>query len=73
MNKKQASELKSIEEVSTFWDVLTPDERQFVKSSSSVHHFRKNEMIHCEGDTPTPTVFIMLAGKGVIPYLVIQI
>ena len=33
MNKKQASELKSIEEVSTFWDVLTPDERQFVKSS----------------------------------------
>jgi CRP-like cAMP-binding protein len=62
MNKKQASELKSIEEVSTFWDVLTPDERQFVKSSSSVHHFRKNEMIHCEGDTPTH-MMILAAGK----------
>jgi len=62
MNKKQASELKSIEEVSTFWDVLTPDERQFVKNSSTMHQFRKNEMIHCEGDTPTH-MMILAAGK----------
>ena len=53
MAKKIAAELKPIEEVLTVWDVLTPDERQFVKNHYTVHYFKKNEMIHCEGDVPT--------------------
>lgn len=62
MAKKQASELKSIEEILTVWDVLTPDERQFVKSNYTVHHYKKNEMIHCEGDIPTH-MMVLAAGK----------
>lgn len=56
------SELKSIEEVLTFWDILTPDERQFVKNNTTTHQYKKNEMIHCEGDTPTQ-MMILAAGK----------
>lgn len=62
MAKKQTSELKSIEEILTVWDVLTPDERQFVKSNYTVHHYKKNEMIHCEGDIPTH-MMVLAAGK----------
>jgi CRP-like cAMP-binding protein len=62
MAKKPMSELKSIEEVLTFWDVLTPDERQFVKNNTTTHHYKKNEMIHCEGETPTQ-MMILAAGK----------
>ncbi len=62
MAKKPMSELKSIEEVLTFWDILTPDERQFVKNNTTTHHYKKNEMIHCEGETPTQ-MMILAAGK----------
>ncbi|MGB4413516.1 MAG: Crp/Fnr family transcriptional regulator [Paludibacter sp.] len=62
MAKKQTSELKSIEEILTFWDILTPDERQFVKNNYTVHFYKKNEIIHCEGDTPTH-MMILAAGK----------
>ena len=62
MAKKIAAELKPIEEVLTVWDVLTPDERQFVKNHYTVHYFKKNEMIHCEGDVPTH-MMVLAAGK----------
>ena len=62
MAKKIAAELKPIEEVLTVWDVLTPDERQFVKNQYTVHYFKKNEMIHCEGDVPTH-MMVLAAGK----------
>lgn len=62
MAKKTMSELKSIEEVLTFWDILTPDERQFVKNNTTTHYYKKNEMIHCEGEIPTQ-MMILAAGK----------
>lgn len=62
MAKKTMSELKSIEEVLTFWDILTPDERQFVKNNTTTHHYKKNEMIHCEGEIPTQ-MMILASGK----------
>lgn len=62
MAKKHVSELKPIEEILSVWDVLTPDERQFVKHNYTVHHFKKNEMIHCEGDTPTH-MMVLASGK----------
>lgn len=60
MSKKIVSELKPIEEVMTAWDVLTPDERQYVKNTHSVHFYKKNEIIHCEGDTPTHMMILAL-------------
>ena len=62
MSKKIFSELKPIDEVMNTWDVLTPDERQYVKNTHSVHFYKKNEVIHCEGDTPTH-MMILAVGK----------
>jgi len=62
MSKKHVSDLKPIEEILTVWDVLTPDERQFVRNNYSTHYFKKNEMIHCEGEIPTHWM-ILAQGK----------
>ena len=62
MSKKHVSGLKPIEEVVTFWDVLTPDERQFVKSNFTIQHFKKNEKIQCEGEAPTH-MMVLASGK----------
>ncbi len=62
MAKKTTSELIPIEEIVTFWDALTADERQFVQQNYTVHHFKKNEMIHCEDELPTH-MMILVTGK----------
>jgi CRP-like cAMP-binding protein len=62
MAKKNFVAPKAIDEIMTVWDVLTPDERQFLRNSFTVHHFKKNELIHCEGDTPTH-MMILASGK----------
>ena len=53
MAKKHVSDLKPLEEILTVWDVLTPDERQFIRNNYTVHFFKKNEIIHSEGELPT--------------------
>lgn len=55
--------LRSLDEVMTVWDVLTPDERQFLRSNYTVHHFRKNEMIQIEGEIPTH-MMVLESGKA---------
>jgi CRP-like cAMP-binding protein len=63
MTKKPAYELKPIEEVFMVWDVLTPDERQFVRNNYTVHHFKINELIQSEGEISTH-MMILAAGKA---------
>jgi CRP-like cAMP-binding protein len=62
MAKKTISTPRPIDKVMTVWDVLTPDERQFLRNNHTVHRFKKNELIHCEGDTPTH-MMILESGK----------
>jgi len=62
MAKKHVSELKPLEEILSVWDVLTPDERQFVRNNYTIHYYKKNEMIHCEGEAPTH-MMILAEGK----------
>jgi CRP/FNR family transcriptional regulator, polysaccharide utilization system transcription regulator len=62
MAKKQVLENIPLEEVFSVWDVLTPDERQFVSNNYTVHYFKKNEMIHYEGDHPS-YMMILASGK----------
>ena len=62
MARRNQANLPSIEEIFTFWDVLTPDERSFIASHYTVHHYNKNETIQCEGDEPTH-LMILAAGK----------
>jgi CRP-like cAMP-binding protein len=47
----------------TVWDVLTPDERQFLRTNYTVHHFKKNEMIQIEGEIPTH-MMVLESGKA---------
>ena len=54
---------RSLDEIMTVWDVLTPDERQFLRSNYTVHHFNKNDMIQIEGDIPTH-MMILESGKA---------
>ena len=63
MAKKMTNSLRSLDEVMTVWDVLTPDERQFLRSNYTVHHFRKNEMIQIEGEIPTH-MMVLESGKA---------
>lgn len=62
MAKKIVPDAKPIEEIMRDWDILTPDERQFVSNNYTVHHFKKNEIIHYEGDTPSH-MMILACGK----------
>lgn len=40
-------------DISPVWEALTAEERTMVEQQLTVHHYKKNELIHCEGDTPT--------------------
>lgn len=62
MTKRQNSLLRPVEDVFTFWDVLTPDERNFIQNSYSVQHYKKNEVIQVEGDAPTH-LMVLATGK----------
>ena len=62
MAKRKTVELTPVEELMTFWDILTPDERHFLKSSFTIQHFKKNEIIHSEDDEPS-YMMVLASGK----------
>ncbi len=62
MARKSTIELKPLEEVLNFWDVLTPDERQYLRNNHTVQTFKKGEILTCEGDVPTH-IMTLEAGK----------
>ncbi|MEA4840549.1 MAG: Crp/Fnr family transcriptional regulator [Bacteroidales bacterium] len=54
MVKKQIiTETKELENLVEIWQALTPEEQEYLKSNFFVQHFKKNEIIHYEGDKPT--------------------
>lgn len=61
MAHKQNQEEKKLWDFSPVWAVLTDEEKEYLEENVSVHYFKKNEMIHCEGDTPT---HMMVLAKG---------
>lgn len=62
MTRKQSATALPVEEVFTFWDVLTQDEKSFITNHYSIHHYNKNETIQCEGDEPTH-LMVLASGK----------
>ncbi|OIP84425.1 MAG: Crp/Fnr family transcriptional regulator [Porphyromonadaceae bacterium CG2_30_38_12] len=62
MAKKRLIDLVPLEETLNFWDVLTPDERQYLRNNHTVQEFKKGEIITCEGDVPTH-IMILESGK----------
>lgn len=54
MVKRQSSaDTKDLESLTEIWQVLTPEEQEYLKENYLVQTFKKNEIIHCEGDKPT--------------------
>lgn len=62
MVKKQAIKVPGIEDVHEFWDVLTDEQKDFLKKNLTIHHYKRNELIHREGDTPS-NMMILMRGK----------
>ncbi|MCX6308412.1 MAG: Crp/Fnr family transcriptional regulator [Bacteroidia bacterium] len=63
MVKRQAlSETRDLESLTEIWQALTPDEQEFLKSNFQVQTFKKNEIIHFEGDRPTH-IMCLIRGK----------
>lgn len=62
MARRGTIELKPLEETLNFWDVLTPDERQYLNYNFTFQNFKKGEIIHCEGETPTH-MMVLASGK----------
>lgn len=62
MMRKQPIDVVGIESVHEFWDVLTTEQKIYLQSNLSLQHFKKNEIIHQEGDIPTH-MMILIRGK----------
>ncbi len=61
MIKKGEQENPSIEEVSSVWSVLTDEQLTYLKANYVIRKYKKNEIIYCEGETPT---HVLLVAKG---------
>lgn len=61
MVKRSESEKIKLWEMNPVWAVLSDQEREYIERNLSVVNFRKNEIIHKEGDVPT---HMMMLAKG---------
>jgi CRP-like cAMP-binding protein len=57
-------------DLNSVWNLLTPQEREYIDRSVEIKRYRKNETIHSEGDQPTHVVMVVqgtvrLAKEGV--------
>lgn len=63
MVKKQTiTETKELENLVEIWQTLTPDEQEYLKANFFIQNFKKNEIIHYEGDKPTH-MMCLIRGK----------
>ena len=60
--KVHKEELRKIWELNPVWDVLTDEQKQFIDSQIEVVSYKKNEIIHHEGDVPTH-MLMLVSGK----------
>lgn len=62
MVKQQNVEVDISASLSEVWRVLTDKEREILRQNSSIHQFKRNELIYCEGDEPKD-MMCLLKGK----------
>ncbi len=62
MAAKQEAKEKKLWEQLPIWTILTNEQKEFLLENSFVQHFRKNEIIKCEGEKPTH-MMALLKGK----------
>ena len=62
MIKKSTLEHIISEDMSEIWNVLNPDEKRLVTENFSVHHYKKNQIIYSEHESPE-MLWCLLKGK----------
>ncbi len=62
MARRTTIQIPTINEVTDFWGVLTEDQKIYLQANIKLEHFKRNEIIHHEGDTPTH-MMILMKGK----------
>lgn len=62
MVKTNLSEIKVQELIADMWSPLNEEQREFLTDHFTLQNYKKNEVIHCEGETPTH-LMCLLSGK----------
>ena len=62
MVKTNLSEIKVQELIADMWSPLNEEQREFLADHFTLQSYKKNEVIHCEGETPTH-LMCLLSGK----------
>lgn len=62
MVKINLSDIVVSDYIVDIWTPLTAEQKEFLSDNFIVQHYKKNEMIYCEGDSPTH-LMCLLAGK----------
>lgn len=62
MVKINLSEINVSERIADMWAPLNEEQREFLASQYTLQNYKKNEIIHCEGETPTH-LMCLLNGK----------
>lgn len=61
--RRYQEEFGKLWELNPIWNLLTPEQKAFIDNNSEIKKYRKNEMIHREGDMPT---HIMMVVSGTV-------
>lgn len=62
MVKANLSDIKVPELIADMWDPLNEEQREYLSSHFTLQNYKKNEVIHCEGEPPTH-LMCLLSGK----------
>lgn len=60
--KVNLSDINVPELIADIWSPLNDEQREFLANHFTLQNYKKNEVIHCEGETPTH-LMCLLSGK----------
>lgn len=61
-NNKITIDFNIPELIADMWEPLTPNQREYLTSQFIIQSYKRNEVIHFEGETPTH-MMCLLSGK----------
>ncbi len=62
MVKKNLSDIDISEQIPDMWTSLNEEQREFLANNFTLQNYKKNEIIYCEGESPTH-LMCLLSGK----------
>lgn len=57
--RRSQEDFDKLWELNPTWDLLSPEQKSFIDANSEIKRYRKNEMIHHEGDSPTHVMMVV--------------